>query len=192
MIPSYANRTNAPLELKRISWGPFDFDGLELDGELYFYAPSLARILGYSDAPDMLRGTPDDEVKKINVLISSGDSSGSHKRGSLANFLSEPGFYRLLYRTRSEHAKPYIQWISDGMPPVFSVDLSSYSELQRDWLAESPTYLAVLPFALAGYSPAEIAPKIKDYEITSGQVYARITKLKALGFLPANRRAHLG
>lgn len=209
MIPSYANRTNPPLELKRISLGQLHADVLEIEGELYFYAPSLARTLEYGSAKDMLRGVPDAEKRKFKV------STPTAKGGALdappfdektealnlqeANFLTEPGFYRVVFRSRSPVAEPLVSWVAyDVLPSIrktgqYHIHQISqqmghqllFSEMQWAWLRERPSYVDIIPLALAGYNSVQITKKL-GYKTASG-ITARkqIEKLKALGFLPA-------
>lgn len=236
MIPSYANRTNAPQELKRISFGQLHADVLEIDGELYFYAPSLARTLEYRDAANMLRGVPDAEKRtfKVSTPTAKGGAfnadpfgaesdtcpapnagAEAQKGGSLneypfdektealnlqdASFLTEPGFYRVVFRSRSPVAEPLVSWVAyDVLPSIrktgqyhihqISQQLGHqlrFSEMQWAWLRERPSYVDIIPLALAGYNSVQITKKL-GYKTASG-ITARkqIEKLKALGFLPA-------
>ncbi len=206
MIPSYANRVSPPLELKRISMGQLSADVVEIDGELYFYAPSLAVTLEHKDARDMLRGMPSDEKRLMKVFVPSAlnaDTSPALSAGAAgqirdANLLTESGFYRLVLRSRSPVAEPFRKWVvCEVLPSIrktgqYQIHRTAnelghqlnYSDVQWSWLKEHPCFVDIIPLALAGYNSVQITKKL-GYKTSSG-ITARkqIEKLKALGFLP--------
>ena len=89
----------AALTLQTMTMGAMSVQMVEILGEPWFYAPSLARTLEYKDARDMLRGVPEDEKAPHSVR-----SLGGVQEATLVN---EPGFYRVVMRSRSVVAEPF-------------------------------------------------------------------------------------
>lgn len=81
----------------------------EEDGQVWFIATDIARILGHRDATDATRGLDADEkgTKIVRTL------RGEQKLTSV----SEAGLYTILVRARVEAAKPFRRWITHEVLP---------------------------------------------------------------------------
>lgn len=81
----------------------------EEDGQVWFIATDVARILGHRDATDATRGLDEDEkgTKIVRTL------RGEQKLTSV----SEAGLYTILVRARVEAAKPFRRWITHEVLP---------------------------------------------------------------------------
>ena len=101
--------TQNALTLQTMNLGSMSLDVVQIGDEPWFYAPSLARTLEYETAVQMLRGIPDDERGLHPV----------HTPGGIqhANFLTESGFYRVVFRSRSECAEPFKRWVTREVLP---------------------------------------------------------------------------
>lgn len=176
--------------LQTANLGAMSVQVAEIAGDLWFYAPSLATTLEYRDAPNMLRGVPDKE-KGTHLVSTPGGVQD-------ATFLNEPGFYRVVFRSRSALAEPFKEWVfHDVLPSIrrtgqyrvieeakrlgHSMD---FTDDQWDWLKERPSHVDLIPLALAGYNSVQIT-RMLGYTTVSGiTVRKQIERLKALGFLP--------
>lgn len=81
----------------------------EEDGQVWFIATDIARILGHRDATDAIRGLDADEkgTKIVRTL------RGEQKLTSV----SEAGLYTILVRARVEAAKPFRRWVTHEVLP---------------------------------------------------------------------------
>lgn len=183
-------RSQAALQLQTMNLGSMSLDVVQIGDEPWFYAPSLARTLEYPTAVQMLRGIPDDEkgVHSVHTLGGVQD----------ANFLNEPGFYRVVTRSRSEVAEPFKRWVFREVLPSLrktgqyqmhqeAQDLGvtfDFTKAQWDWLKLHPYLVGLLPLAAAGYNSVEISRMLGYNTPTGITARKQIDKLKELGFLP--------
>lgn len=182
--------TNQALTLQTMTMGAMSVQMVEIAGEPWFYAPSLAKTLEYKDARDMLRGVPDDEKAPHSVRSPGGVQE--------ATMINEPGFYRVVMRSRSVVAEPFKRWVfHEVLPSIRKTGQyrviqeahrlghnMNFTDDQWDRLKERPGHVNIIPLALAGYNGVQIT-RMLGYKTPSG-VTARvqIKKLQALGFLP--------
>lgn len=182
--------TQNVLQLQTMTMGAMSLDVVPIGDEPWFYAPSLARTLEYRDAFNMLRMVKDDEKGTHKVSTPGGIQE--------ANFLNEPGFYRVVMGSQSEVAEPFKRWVfRDVLPSIrktgqyklhqearrlgISFD---FTEAQWEWLKLRPYLVDLLPLAAAGYNSVEIT-RMLAYKTASGiTVRKQVEKLKELGFLP--------
>ena len=178
------------LMLNTMTLGNMSVQMVEIAGEFWFYAPSLARTLEYRDAANMLRGVPDDEKGTHTVSTPGGPQT--------TTFLSEPGFYRVVVRSKSAAAEPFKRWVfNDVLPSIRRtgqyrvIDQAkqlghsmNFTQAQWDWLHYRPDHAEIIPYALAGYNSMEITRMLKLKTPTGITARKRIEKLKELGFLP--------
>lgn len=78
-------------------------------GTAWFIATDVARILGYRDANDVIRGIDEDEKGTEIVRTLGGDQTLST--------ISEAGLVTVLMRARVEAAKPFRRWITHEVLP---------------------------------------------------------------------------
>lgn len=81
----------------------------DADGQVWFVATDIARILGYKDASHALRGLEEDEKGLHNVETLGGEQT--------LTIVSEAGLYTLLVRARVEAAKPFRRWVTHEVLP---------------------------------------------------------------------------
>lgn len=93
----------------------FDFDGTELrtvvqNGEPWFVATDVARILGYRDAFNLLRRLDDDEK---------GTHSASTPGGSqMLGIISEAGLYVAIFGSQVAQATHFKRWVTHEVLPA--------------------------------------------------------------------------
>ena len=182
--------TQNALTLQTMSLGSMSLDVVQIGDEPWFYAPSLARTLEYETAVQMLRGIPDDERGLHPV----------HTPGGIqhANFLTESGVYRVVFRSRAECAEPFRRWVTrEVLPSIRKTGqykmhqeaqrlgiTFDFTEAQWEWLRLRPYLVDLLPLAAAGYNSVEITRMLGYNTLTGITARKQIEKLKELGFLP--------
>lgn len=86
---------------------------LKDDGEIWFVAPDVATVLGYRNAPDMVRNLDNDEVSTTQIVRS---SSGGNPNITIIN---ESGLYSATLKSRKPEAKQFKKWVtSDVLPSI--------------------------------------------------------------------------
>lgn len=189
-IHASTGRGGDALTLQTLTLGSMSLDVVDIAGEPWFYAPSLARTLEYRDAFNMLRTVKDDEKGTHPVSTLGGVQN--------AYFLTEPGFYRVVFGSRSEVAEPFKRWVTREVLPSIrkTGQYKMHQEAERlgvcfdftpsqwEWLKTRPWLVDVLPLAAAGYNSVEITRMLNGNTPTGITVRKQIDKLKELGFLP--------
>lgn len=94
---------------------PFDFNGqavrvVELDGEPWFVASDVAKILGYESSYYLTRGLDEDEKGAHIVGTPGGDQE--------MTIISESGLYSAILRSRVDGAKAFKRWITREVIPA--------------------------------------------------------------------------
>lgn len=92
----------------------FRFDGADvravvIDGEPWFVAADVARVLGYREAWDLTRGLDDDEKGPHNLRTPGGDQS--------LTVVSEAGLYSAIIRSRVPQARDFKRWVTHEVLP---------------------------------------------------------------------------
>ena len=81
-----------------------------IDGEVWFVASDIARILEYRNAPDMTRYLDDDEVNTTLIKRS--------KRGNPnVTIINESGLYHAVIISRKDSAKAFRKWVTSEVLP---------------------------------------------------------------------------
>ena len=81
----------------------------EEDGEIWFIATDVARVLGYGDATHMTRGLDPDEVRLHIVETRAGSRSVST--------ISLAGLFHVLNTARVEAVRPFKRWVNHKVLP---------------------------------------------------------------------------
>ena len=182
--------TQNALTLQTMSLGSMSLDVVQIGDEPWFYAPSLARTLEFENAAQMLRGIQEDEKGVHPVHTPVGIQH--------ANFLTESGFYRGVFRSRAECAEPFRRWVTrEVLPSIRKTGqykmhqeaqrlgiTFDFTEAQWEWLRLRPYLVDLLPLAAAGYNSVEITRMLGYNTLTGITARKQIEKLKELGFLP--------
>lgn len=94
---------------------PFQFEGsdvrvIDIDGEPWFVAADIARVLEYRMASDMTRRLDDIDKGYAKVRTPSGDQQ--------MTVISESGLYDAVFRSNAEGAKPFRRWVTADVLPT--------------------------------------------------------------------------
>ena len=93
----------------------FQYDGAEvrtvvIDGEPWFVASDVARILGYRMASDMTRRLDDDEKGTHSTRTPGGDQE--------VTVVNEPGLYASILGSQVEGARAFKRWVTHDVLPA--------------------------------------------------------------------------
>jgi anti-repressor protein len=95
---------------------PFTYQGIALrtieqNGEPWFVASDVAKVLAYRNAPDMTRRLDDDDKGYAKVRTPGGDQE--------LTIINESGLYDAIFRSNAVGAKPFRRWVtSDVLPSI--------------------------------------------------------------------------
>ena len=87
---------------------------VEVDGEVWFVAKDVCDILEIKNARDALRQLDADE--RSNVGITDGTSSKGGNPNM--NVISEPGVYKLAFKSKKPEAKKFVRWVTHTVLPA--------------------------------------------------------------------------
>lgn len=104
----------------------------EEDGEIWFIATDVARILGFSDATHMTRGLDSDEVGLHNVETRAGSRSVS--------VINLAGLFHVLNTARVEAVRPFKRWVNhEVLPSIYRTGSYSLPGVAPAPTTEDPT-----------------------------------------------------
>ncbi|HHP4696153.1 TPA: BRO-N domain-containing protein, partial [Acinetobacter baumannii] len=89
---------------------------LKDDGEIWFVASDVAKVLEYRDASNMIRNLDADESDTHNVSIRSDNGVLQDRQVTIIN---ESGLYSATLKSRKPEAKQFKKWVtSDVLPSI--------------------------------------------------------------------------
>ncbi len=93
---------------------PFTYEGqqvrtVDVDGELWFVATDVAKILSYRSAPDMTRRLDGSDKGCAKVRTPGGEQE--------LTVLNESGLYDAIFRSNAAGAKPFRRWVTSEVLP---------------------------------------------------------------------------
>ena len=86
------------------------------NGEPWFVAKDVCEALGLSNTTEALRNLDADEVSNIS------NSEVAQNGGRAPRIVSEPGFYKLVMRSRKPEAKAFQRWVTHEVLPAIRRD----------------------------------------------------------------------
>lgn len=101
----------------------FDFKGQSIrvfqdeNGEPWWVATDVAKVLGYRDAPDMTRRLDRDEVSSIKIESPTCYTETPNTQVRRVNVVNESGLYTAVIRSRKKEAKAFRKWITYEVLP---------------------------------------------------------------------------
>lgn len=128
-----------------------------IDGEPWFVAADVARILGYSATAAMTRSLDDDERGVQALHTPSGDQS--------MTVINEPGLYSSIMRSTQPEAKAFKRWVTHEVLPSIRKTGQFGSQLPTT-LAEALEFAAVEARKIEALElqAALDAPKVAAYD----------------------------
>lgn len=97
----------------------FDFEDnavrvIEKDGEPWFVAADVCRVLDIKNSRDAVADLDDDEADVVNTYTRS--ANGVEQKRQL-NIINESGLYNLIFRSRKPEAKKFRKWVTAEVLP---------------------------------------------------------------------------
>lgn len=87
-----------------------------MDGEPWFVARDVCDVLGLNNTTEALRNLDDDEKGNIS------NSEVAQNGGRSPLIVSEPGFYKLVMRSRKPESKAFQRWVTHEVLPAIRRD----------------------------------------------------------------------
>lgn len=120
----------------------FKFEKMEIrtvmhDGEPWFVATDVAKILGYIEAKDMTRNLDDDEKGRRIVPTPGGDQE--------VLIINEPGLYRAVFLSQKDEAVLFKRWVFHVVLPAIR-KTGEYNH--AEYLKTLPTVLETIEATL--------------------------------------------
>lgn len=109
---------------------------LNIDGEPWFVANDVCRVLNIKNSRDAISRLDYDE--KNTVTISDGNRGNSN-----VNIVSEPGLYLLIFASRKPEAHAFRRWIAHEVIPSIR-KTGHYSAVENDEITISQKTLALI------------------------------------------------
>lgn len=83
---------------------------IQIDGEPWFVANDVMRVLEVSNSKDAIRTLDDDEKSGVDII-------DPHGRKQKTNCISEAGLYSIILRSRKPEAKEFKRWVTHEVIP---------------------------------------------------------------------------
>ena len=87
-----------------------DFTAIEIEGEAWFVASEVCKVLGIKNTSDAVSSLDDDE--KSTIALTDGTSGNPNK-----TIVSESGLYALVFKSKKPSAKKFRKWITKEVIP---------------------------------------------------------------------------
>lgn len=108
---------------------------VQKDGEPWFVAVDVCRVLEISNTTDALNRLDDDEKARLNLGLP----------GGLTNCVNEPGLYSLVLGSRKPEARAFKRWIThDVIPSIRQHGLYAAPDTLEQMLADPDTAIRLL------------------------------------------------
>lgn len=97
---------------------------IEIDGEVWFVAKDVCDILELVDVTSALRSLDDDERDTLRIYESVSNNTPQNKRSIQSrgnpnvNIISEPGLYKLAFKSHKPEAKKFVRWVTHTVLPT--------------------------------------------------------------------------
>ena len=88
---------------------------VEIDGEVWFVAKDVCDILELMNPTEALRSLDNDE--KMTLRDTEGHS-GQRGGAQFLNVISEPGLYKLAFKSKKPIAKKFVRWVTHDVLPT--------------------------------------------------------------------------
>lgn len=90
-----------------------------INGDVWFSAKDVCDILSIRNSRDAMLSLDDDEKMTVECLsVAKGDGQTKQQRGArFMTFVSEPGLYKLIFRSNKPEAKEFTRWVTHTLLP---------------------------------------------------------------------------
>lgn len=99
---------------------PFTFNShsvraiTKADGTIWFVAKDVCETLGLTNVTEALRGLDEDERGYLRISEGTSPAGGNPN----VNIISEPGLYKLIFRSTKPDAKAFTKWVTSEVLPA--------------------------------------------------------------------------
>jgi len=160
-----ANQANLPLagHSQTFTFNNNQIRIIEQNGEPWFVAVDVCRVLGISNVTDALRPLNTDE----NTL---GKIEGIRRGNPKTNITSESGLYKLIMRSNKPGAKVFQDWITcEVLPAIHKTGSYSTAPQAPAIRDKSPKYLNHPNYELASQLAAKAAQAVFEAALVGGE-----------------------
>jgi prophage antirepressor-like protein len=97
---------------------------VEIDGNPWFSAPDVCRVLGYTNSRRAIEPLEDDEKICLSkslyesFTVTNGYSKTERRGAQTINFVNESGVYNLIFRSSLSEAKAFKWWVFHEVLPA--------------------------------------------------------------------------
>ena len=153
--------------------GAYDVDIVLKDGAPYFRACEVTKILGYKNGRDAVLKHVREKyrvTKEALEATSEGGSKTLHPPHDLAVYISEPGLYSLIMRSKMQEAENFQDWVCETVLPAIraqgSYEGKKPSGLQMCLMNEFDLHAKVVDFIRKYHSEAIICAGLGENQVT--------------------------
>lgn len=139
-------------QLTNFTYEGQSMEAVSIDGEPWFVAASVSRILNYRSAPDMTRRLDESDKGYAEVRTPGGIQK--------VTVINESGLYDSIFRSNSIGAKPFRRWVTAEVLPQIR-KTGSYSATPA--LSEDQIVAQALQITTAKIK--ELEPKAEAYDV---------------------------
>jgi len=122
---------------------------VEINGEIYFVAADVCKILEVGDTSNAVKSLDDDEKGTYNI-----STVGGVQKMLIVN---ESGLYRLIFKSRKPEAKNFQRWVTHEVLPSIRKHGAYMTGATLDEIADNPDLLMKLAHRLVN----EVGTKFK-------------------------------
>lgn len=105
-----------------------------MNGEPWFVANDVFRVLGITNTKDALRTLDEDEKSGVDII-------DPHGRSQKTNCINESGLYSIVLRSRKPEAKSFRRWITHEVIPAIRKHGAYISDPLMQKMADNPGLL---------------------------------------------------
>ena len=140
---------------------------VEIDGEIYFVAADVAKILGIENIRQNIADFSDDE--KADVCITCTSSNGVTQKRKVW-CVNEPGLYRLIFQSRKPEAKKFQRWIfHEVLPSIRKTGSYSTKNESNEISPERKVELLIEMSKITDTKPLQDSIIQRAFEIVTGE-----------------------
>ena len=136
---------------------------IQLNGEPWFVANDVMRVLEVSNSKDAIRTLDDDEKSGVDII-------DPHGRKQKTNCISEAGLYSIILRSRKPEAKAFKRWVTHEVIPSIRKHGAYLTPQKIEDALLNPDVLINLALQLKAEKQknAELTAKAAYYDMMAG------------------------
>ncbi len=157
--------------------GLYSISSVKVESNTYFRAKEVAKLLGYQDTKQAVRGQVSPNYKKsfrdlLASMVVSGTTNAKLDGSDLnAIYLSEPGLYQLIFSSKLPQAEQFREWVFESVLLAIrsngSYQLPKTINNQIILKNETDLHYKVVEFIRTNYPHIMMLPGLGEYQKTS-------------------------